>query len=250
MTNDDLLEQISNRMDKKIPTSVVRKGDGENIFIGYRINKGIKLRKFIKKLRHFNIRYFDISFQKYLKNELIDSYVNSDFLGVPLKEKYLGYTSSVRKYDFEISKYYNLILTKKLVDSHFHLEFVKNPQNNNLKNKFAQKLLSNKNIGIISHFNVKPFLDLHNSRLVKQFSIPKRDAGLCNKMNQTKFDSIKEKLLYNQFEIDIWFVAAGAYAKPFCNYIKKNNGIAIDIGSAIDTWVGEYHSRKYLRNII
>ena len=33
-------------------------------------------------------------------------------------------------------------------------------------------------------------------------------------------------------------------------YIKMNGGIAIDIGSAIDTWAGEYHSRKYLRELL
>ena len=34
--------------------------------------------------------------------------------------------------------------------------------------------------------------------------------------------------------------------------LKVGGGLlgAIDIGSAIDTWVGEYHSRKYLRKFI
>ena len=53
----------------------------------------------------------------------------------------------------------------------------------------------------------------------------------------------------NNDEIDLWFVAAGAYAKPFCNYIKKTGSIGIDIGSSIDTWLGEYDSRKYLRSL-
>ena len=247
--NDEVLNNLLFRYENKIPTSLVRKGDGENIIIGFGISKGIKISKYLKKLRHFNISYYNLNFQKFFKKELIDSYENSDFLGVPLQQKYLGYTSSVRKYDFEISKYYGLNKNKNLIDSHFHLEFVKNTQNNDLKNKFAQMLISNKKIGIVSHIDVQEFLELHNSKLIKQFSIPKRDAGFLNKMNQVKFDYIKNKLLFNKYDIDIWFVAAGAYAKPFCNYIKKNNGIAIDIGSAIDTWVGQYHSRKYLRNI-
>ena len=55
------------------------------------------------------------------------------------------YPLPVRKYDFEITDYYKLNINKKLVDSHFHLDFVKNHKNNNLKNQLAQKLISNKN---------------------------------------------------------------------------------------------------------
>lgn len=247
---EKLLYKIISNVKNKRPTSVVRKGDGENIIIGYGICDGIKFKKYLKKLRHFNIRYLDVSFQKLFKNELIESYLSSDFLGVPLEQHYLGYTSSVRKYDFEISNYYGLDTSKKLIDSHFHLEFVKNPNNSNLKNNLAQNLISNKKIGIISHFNVNSFLEQHSSIVIKQLSIPKRDAGFFNKMSKNKFNSIKNEILIQKNEIDIWFVAAGAYAKPFCNYIKNTGSIAIDIGSAIDTWVGEYHSRKYLQNMI
>jgi len=248
-SNDDVLKDILLRIENKIPTSLVRKGDGENIIIGFGISKGIKFLKYLKKLRHFNISYYNYSFQNFFKNELIDSYINSDFLGVPSKEFYLGYTSSVRKYDFEISQYYGLDKNKNLIDSHFHLEFVKNPKNNDLKNSLAQKIITNKSVGIISHFNVKPFLRKHNSNVIKQFSIPKRDAGMFNKMNLKKFNKIKDQILKNNNEIDLWLVAAGAYAKPFCNYIKKTGSIGIDIGSSIDTWLGEYDSRKYLRSL-
>ena len=31
-------------------------------------------------------------------------------------------------------------------------------------------------------------------------------------------------------------------------YIKKYNGVAVDLGSVIDTWADEFHSRKFLRN--
>ena len=34
------------------------------------------------------------------------------------------------------------------------------------------------------------------------------------------------------------------------NYIKSLGGIGLDLGSAIDTWDGQYHSRKYLREIL
>ena len=68
-------------------------------------------------------------------------------------------------------------------------------------------------------------------------------------MNKNKFLRITSAIRNLKDNVDVWFVSAGAYAKPFSNQIKKNNGIAVDIGSAMDTWIGEYHSRKYLREI-
>ena len=44
-------------------------------------------------------------------------------------------------------------------------------------NPFAQNIISNKKIGIISHLNVSKFLAIHNTVVNAQFSIPKRNAG-------------------------------------------------------------------------
>ena len=242
--NHELFIRIDQAIKNKNPLSVIRKGDGENVIIGYNVIKGIKLIKYLRKLRHFNIRRLDIKFQKYFKAELIISFQNADYLGIAKDYTY----SSIRKFDSDITDYYKLD-KKELVDSHFHLEFVKNPNNNDLINPTAQRLISNKKIGIISHLNISKFLKYHNSDIVAQFSIPKRDAGLFNKMNMSKFKKIVNSISTVKKDVDVWFLAAGAYAKPFSNYIKHQNGIAIDIGSAIDTWAGEYHSRKYLREL-
>ena len=59
-----------NNINNKIPSSFIRKGDGENIIIGYRMISDIKLRKYLKILRIMNIRYSHISFQKYIRNFL------------------------------------------------------------------------------------------------------------------------------------------------------------------------------------
>ena len=40
--NNQLLEIIKNKIDSKTPLSVVRKGDGENVIIGYNVVHGIK----------------------------------------------------------------------------------------------------------------------------------------------------------------------------------------------------------------
>ena len=50
-------------------------------------------------------------------------------------------------------------------------------------------------------------------------------------------------------KVDFWIVAAGIHAKIFCNHIKVNGGIAIDLGSSIDSWKNIYTSRGYLTEI-
>ena len=92
---------------------------------------------------------------------MINSCNKADYIGIAKDYSY----SSIRKYEPEIIKYYNWE-KKNLIDSHFHLEFVKNPKNNNLLNPSAQKIISNKRIGIISHLNLHDFLHAHNSKII------------------------------------------------------------------------------------
>ena len=247
-TNNQLLLKIINRVKNKIPTSIIRKSDGENVIIGYNNIKGIKFRKYLKKLRHFNISYFNFSFQKFFRQELVNSFYNADYIGVPIKYFYYGYTSSVRKFEPEITKYFSFN-KKKYVDNHFQLEFIKIPNKNSLNSPIAEELISNKKIGLITHFNLNDFFLKFNSKVKYQISIPKRDLRKFNvKMNLKKYHNIINFIKLNADKVDIWFLSAGAYAKPFSNYIKKYNGIAIDLGSVVDTWANEFHSRKFLKN--
>ena len=64
--NNTLLEIIKLNIENNTPSSFIRKGDGENIIIGYGLIKGIKLRKYLKMLRIMNIRYSQISFHRYI----------------------------------------------------------------------------------------------------------------------------------------------------------------------------------------
>ena len=248
ISNDELLKIIISKVENKIPTSIIRKSDGENIIIGYGSVKGIKLKKYIKKLRHFNISYFNFKFQNFFKKELINSFYEADFIGVPIKHNYYGYSSSVRKFEKNITDYFDFD-QNKYVDNHFQLEFLKKENENRLINPLAEKLISNKKIGLITHFNLNNFISEFNSSVICQIGIPKRDLRkLKTKMNFEKYNSVIEFINKNNKKVDIWFLAAGAYAKPFGTQIKKNGGIAVDLGSVIDTWDGEYHSRKFLRN--
>ena len=84
ISNDELLEIIINKVKNKTPASIIRKSDGENIIIGYGSVKGIKLKKYIKKLRHFNISYFTYNKPNYYR-----LYIFHFFLKLMVYIKYL-----------------------------------------------------------------------------------------------------------------------------------------------------------------
>jgi hypothetical protein len=247
INHESVLKNMIDKVNNRIPSSFIRKGDGENIIIGYNHIKGIRLRKYLKKIRHFNISYFNISFQKFFRNELIKSFYEADYIGVHTQYYYYGYTSSARRFEREVTEHFQFN-KNKYIDNHFQFEFIKKENSNLLHNPLAQDLISNKKIGLITHFNLSDFLSNFNSEVIFQTSIPKRDLRNINiKMNKEKYDDIVNLIKQNSSKVDIWFLAAGAYAKPFGNYIKQCGGIAVDLGSSIDTWANEYHSRKFLR---
>ena len=70
--NNKLLKIIEKSIDEGLPLSVVRKSDGENVLIGFNKIKGISINKYLKKLKHFNIRKLDFKFQNFFKKKLIE----------------------------------------------------------------------------------------------------------------------------------------------------------------------------------
>ena len=78
------------------------KGDGENIIIGYNKISGIKTKKFLKKLRHFNISYLNIRFQNFFINELVNSYYEADYIGVPIMKYYYGVVDVYYRISYQI----------------------------------------------------------------------------------------------------------------------------------------------------
>ena len=80
--------------------------------------------------------------------------------------------------------------------------------------------------------------------------IPKQKDKIYNKkINQKFYNSVISQIKAYNSQIDFWLIAAGIHGKIFCNVVKINSGIAIDIGSSIDSWVDNYKSRGYLKEI-
>ena len=49
ISNNQLLLDIKDRVEKKIPSSIIRKSDGQNVVIVYKNINGIRIKKYLKK---------------------------------------------------------------------------------------------------------------------------------------------------------------------------------------------------------
>ena len=243
ISNDEVLRIIYNHITNKIPGSFIRKGDGENIVIGYKKIQKIKYKDFKHMMRIMNIRLFNFKFQKIVRKKLQEAFQNCDVMGISKENQRYGLWAI----EDEVIKLLNF-KSKNFCDMNFHMEFIKYPNLNKLENTLANEIISNRNIGIISCHNVSQFLERHNTKVKKWIKMPKqRDKLFHKKINLNFYNEVFSQIKSN--DVDFWIVAAGIHAKIFCNYIKIKNGLAIDIGSSIDTWKNLYSSRGHLKKI-
>jgi hypothetical protein len=243
LDNNTLLEKINTSINKKVPSSFIRKGDGENIVIGYKNIRDIKFKDFYRMMRIMNISLINLNFHKFIQEDLINSFNNCDIMGISKKNQRYGHWAI----EDEIINLLNFN-SNQFCDMNFHMEFVKYPKSNQIKNKLAKKILSNKSIGVISCFDVSEFLHQYNTNIKKWIKMPiQRDNFFNKKIDMNFYNKAYNEIANNS--VDVWIVAAGIHAKIFCNQIKVNGGIAVDIGSSIDSWKNIYSSRGYLKNI-
>ena len=77
LSKEDCLKNILSSVEQKIPASFIRKSDGENIILMYGILNSIPFKNYRKKLIHYNISIWDISFQLFIRSELINAFSNA-----------------------------------------------------------------------------------------------------------------------------------------------------------------------------
>ena len=240
-----LISIINQAIENHKALSVIRKGDGENIFIGYGVIPIIPWKKYRKKLKHYNISIWNIPFQLLLRSDLIKALNSCDILGIaPLKHRH-GFWSL----EEDIQSYVIQFKEPIFCDMNFHLELIRCPYSNKLMNKDWEKVFSGKRIGLISHRDPKKFIKNMNAELKYRIDIPKRKAPF-KYMNKKKYDHINKQIEKYNSNIDIWLLAAGVYSLIFSEKIRSLGGIAIDIGSSVDTWVNDYSTRGVHRKLI
>ena len=94
--NDILLNMIDNHINEGIPSSFIRKGDGENIVIGYKKIDGIKFKDFNRMMRIMNVRLFNYKFQEFIRKSLVESFNNCNVLGISKENQRFGHWEIVK----------------------------------------------------------------------------------------------------------------------------------------------------------
>jgi len=241
LPNSMIIAELIKRIESKIPTSIVRKSDGENVMLAYGLVPQIPRKAYFKKLYHYNAYPWQIRFQLMVRTELIRAFQQADYLGISKPEHRHGLWSQ----EEEILRIFGLE-NQTFCDMNFHMDFIKLPGKNRLVEQAAEAVLTGRNVGLITHRDLGPFFQSFNSKVVFQTEIPKRRSRI-QVMTQQKFNRILDQISENSARVGVWFVGAGIYAKPFCNHIKACGGVGIDMGSSIDSWANDYQSRGHLR---
>ena len=91
----------------------------------------------------------------YMKQDFISSINrgNCDYLGIAPENHRHGSW----RFEEKILKKFNFS-TAQYCDMNFHFKFIKIPGEDKLKSDIAEKIISNKNVGVISCFNIEQFL--------------------------------------------------------------------------------------------
>ncbi|MCF7796635.1 MAG: hypothetical protein K9N11_04205 [Lentisphaeria bacterium] len=241
LTTNELISALSDRVTRRVPTSIIRKSDGENVVLGYGVIPSIPTRWYYKKMYHYNVYPWQFRFHLFLRSQLILAFQLADYLGISKPEHRHGLWSQ----EEEILRNFRL---EGLVycDMNFHMDFIKYPARSNLVNPEAEKLIAGRRVGLITHRNLDAFFARFDSKVVFQTEIPKRRSRV-QIMTQQRFLNILTQIDAHNDDVDVWFVGAGIYAKPFCHHIKSTGGIGIDLGSTLDSWADDYQSRGHLR---
>ena len=252
---------LRDRIKRQIPTSFIRLGDGEGSFLPYRadnLSHQIKDQYFIKKI-WCGRQELDLETLSFFQEELQEAVIHADLLGVPPLRRlvkdlqcYIGKDNNRRIvrnisniYDF-VSSHINQRSTL-LTSSHLHTDL----ESFNLYRQLFSELDT---CGIITcHPKMEEILrDRYGIASVELFLIPGEHKYAAN------WDGIKNENHYptyfNQLKNYAWeagkvyLVAAGFLGKLYCHAIKKQGGIALDIGAIVDYWCG-YKTRDFHENL-
>ena len=240
------VNQIESLLIKNIksrnPFSMIRLGDGEWTIIKWPKYVTTKLCK-ARIGRWFNTDHLTMKHLKSIRNMIQRACCNSDLLGVPstrelLYPKWINF-NKLRLKDYNINCS-NLFHFYKVKDINFKTvlqdidELVCITCRDILEE--LQKYFGIEKITLIK---IPAEVWRFNKKVIIKESKVKHYPNYFIKIMQFIKEQSKGK---------IFLVGAGGLGKAYCNEIKINGGIALDVGSLFDGWAGLY-TRPFLKNV-
>ncbi len=223
---DRIVESLTN----KVPASFIRLGDGEARILDYDEKKyDLPLDNSLKMW--FGRTNFDHGWKLRIKKLLIESCQNADVLGLPPdanKAKNIGF-SCIEDYYLE---HHNLRGENAiLANASFH----RNLQEHDLYKKIFSR--RNGEIKIITG-RIITFYKPENTLKVPTEAPGIDDENKFQGDHPALFTHTRAKIFRWIYPGDLVLVGAGIFGKIYCNDIKKQGGVAIDVGSMMDAWAG------------
>ena len=168
LENSDLFDIINKSIKNKIPSSFIRKGDGENIVIGYNRLKEIDYKQYKRIMRHMNVKLKNRSLQQFIIDELFSAFNNCNVLGISKIEQRYNFWA-IENNVLELLNF----VSNQYCDMNFHMDFVKYPRENKIRTEVAREIISNKNLGISRYLPQKepninfPIYDLSQKKPIQ-----------------------------------------------------------------------------------
>lgn len=233
---EDMLDVILERLQKKIPSSIVRYGDGEAMILnGFR---DVNQLKYVLKRQFGEVPSIDHIEQ--IRNNLIEAYKGADIIGVPTSNRFMDDHKSFwyrASGILDETVGIDVLQTKLFTSIDFHSYW--------LDNNCFEKLLTG--LDTICYISCRNLDDQLKTRFgiknVWSFQIApemKFTSGYEGEKHfPDQFNKIHRWVTKVPVEGNICLVGAGVVGKIYCNWFRDRGGIAVDIGSVFDSWAGK-----------
>ncbi len=234
---EDVFNILSKCIKEKKAFSLVRLGDGENCILAYP--------EYVEEKQYDWVISRAFGHSKFSQNDYIDmqeklkvSTKSADIIGIyPANNPNTLLGTSIPL--MELRNCYN---QQPLSTAWVNYDLYEN-------NKLSE-LLANQSIGIISCRDIGKDLERAFHLKVSHFySIAEEAQYHARSLEKTikttmphypdRFQEIGETIQID-FPGQIYLVGAGHLGKYYCHIIKKQGGIALDVGSLFDSWAGIY----------
>jgi len=256
---------ISDKIAKRKPFSMIRLGDGEGLMLSVSNQSPKADLKYLET--HFGPRGMDIEYLLNIKHRLVRSIRDADIIGIRddiVDVKFNSGNFSLNSAVFlrKFRKNFKLREIELLLKHHAARRIAllhSNLSELNLRQKIQfcsawchydlhtsgeifRILKQQKQIGLISCRKKLPGLLAELFDLsVKYYEIPDMFHSLPRNKRSHDYIDLLEKVLQQQLIIRpgmLYLVGGGLYGKLYCQSIKSQGGVALDLGSLFDSWLG------------
>lgn len=228
MNSDELFQHIINCLDTKEPQSILRCGDGESFVLNGK-NDPDNLKYVINRQLGF---LPSVTVMMEIRDRLIEAFENCDIIGIPVKNRFLeDPNSSWSKVKPILEKY---VPNKTYSDIDFHSHFLD-------RGYFKELFKKIDKLFYISCRDISKQLENRYRLKVNAFHIApemKFSVDYKGKSHLEQIPEVKKWISEQDCEGELCLFGAGVIGKIYGNWFRDQGGIAVDVGSVMDSWGG------------